>query len=150
VPVWTLRAHWQPCGKTHDRCYLFPCLYLFSGSFPPKESNMSLDFTSGLVLKIHNGTVRGGRSLCCSCKSAHRIVGTGCQSLIRCAELSRGSQQLIDFDVAECNRYSSATQVSLDDMEEIAWRLVTHKSGHRIGFVDPAQFRRMEWEKEPK
>lgn len=97
---------------------------------------------NSIVLKVQQGTTKGTGSLCRTCRAAHIVRGNNNQQLVTCGA---GNAPLrVRFDIAECNRYMSATQPSLYEMEEIAWRLVTKQAGRPMGFVNPAEFRKFE------
>ena len=46
----------------------------------------------------------------------------------------------IPFKVSECSDYSDKRLPAVEDMEEIAWMLVTNKPGRPVGFVSAAEF----------
>lgn len=97
--------------------------------------------TSGIVLKVQQGTVRGSGSLCRTCRNSMVMRGTNNQESVTCGGQSYPVQ--IYFEVAECNRYFCRDQPTLYEMEEIAWRLITKQAGRQIGFVSAADFRKM-------
>lgn len=101
---------------------------------------------SNIVLKIQNGTTSGSVNLCRTCRQAHVVRGTNNQQFVTCT--AGANPVRLDFEVAECNRYFNATQPTLYEMEEIAWRLVTKKAGRDIGFVNAGDFRRMSEDEE--
>lgn len=97
---------------------------------------------NSIVLKVQQGTTKGSGSLCRTCRYAHVVRSVNNQQTVTCHAVNK--PRTIGFDVAEWNRYMSATQPSLYEMEEIAWRLVTKQAGRPMGFVNPAEFRRIE------
>lgn len=102
---------------------------------------------SRILLKIQNGTTKGGGNLCRTCRNAHVIRGVNNQQIVRC---SAGVDVVtLRFEVAECNRYHSAGEPSLYEMEEIAWRLITKKGGRAYGFVDADEFKKRESRNSP-
>lgn len=104
---------------------------------------MTSSTSSAIVLKIHNGT-RADAALCKSCRNALITKGNNGQHVIYCSGGGGANPIRISFDVSECNRYFNATQPTLYEMEEIAWRLITKNAGRQIGFVNPATFRKIQ------
>lgn len=86
-------------------------------------------------MKIHKGTPIHSKSLCDTCKRAQRLKGMAeSQEHVYCNEL----QQFVHIKVSECSKYTKEGSTSLWDMQQIAWKVCTDKSGKRIGFLSPS------------
>ena len=95
-----------------------------------------------IVIKVQDGTVRSDtKTLCLSCIHGHVIRGRNNEQKIVCGRMMENG--LLNFPVVECNMYQDKSKPSLHDMEDIAWMLVTKKSSHAIGFVDPIEFNKI-------
>lgn len=92
-----------------------------------------------VVLKIHNGTVRGDVNLCLSCRFSHCTTSaqTG-RDFIAC-NVNYSHPIRMNEAVARCNQYQDKNKPTLSDMNEIAWTLMTDKGGRKIGFQSPEQ-----------
>lgn len=88
----------------------------------------------GPRIKVLDGTpVSSDKSLCHSCGSASIAKGEKRdQEIIKCRQL----EQVITFKVVECNDYHHKDEVSLWQMEKIAWHISPSNSG-RIGYKTP-------------
>jgi hypothetical protein len=81
--------------------------------------------------KVIGGTPVGSRSLCATCRAAHRIVGLNFQEVVYCRQVS--PMVPIRFPVSECSIYDDKRSPSLYQMEQIAWA-VTSRSRGAVGF----------------
>jgi hypothetical protein len=96
-----------------------------------------------VTIKVKGGTPQGSASLCVTCRWAHIVKGfSPSQESIRCRWLAYDPQ--VKFPVSECSSYDDKRLPSKQDMEKIAWVLLTKKAGRTIGFVTAAQFREIE------
>lgn len=87
-------------------------------------------------------------SLCRSCRNATHLRGLAeSQDYIVCKELPYG-RDLIRMTVIECSMYDDRGKPTLRHMEQIAWELATDKSGQKIGFLSPQDFKRRREAKE--
>jgi hypothetical protein len=96
-----------------------------------------------VTIKIKDGTPEGGQPLCKTCRWAHIVKGFSVsQEQIRCKSLR--NHPLVPFAVNDCSSYDDKQLPSRWDMEQIAWVLLTKKTGRTIGFVTAKQFRQIE------
>lgn len=49
----------------------------------------------------------------------------------------------ITFPVVKCNAYADTVQLPLWQLEQIAWNILTDRSGKRIGFRPPGETKRL-------
>ena len=92
-----------------------------------------------IELKIQNGTRSDRQNLCTTCRNATVVKGPAdSQQTIFCQQMGR----FIPIKVAECNRYLDATAMTVYEMEQIAWLMLTKKAGRQIGFVSPEERQR--------
>lgn len=97
-----------------------------------------------LVLKVREGTRSDGKRLCDSCSASTIVKGAAeSQEFVYCRQLP--DDGLVPVRVVECSKYEDKAAPSLYNMEQIAWVLVTNKSGMSIGFVSPDK-----WSKEKR
>ena len=97
-----------------------------------------------VTIKINGGTPSGVQSLCTTCRWAHIVKGfSASQKLIRCGRFYY-DPRVVRFPVSECNSYDDTRIPSVNDMEKIAWILLTKKTGRHIGFVTAKQFHEIE------
>jgi hypothetical protein len=84
-------------------------------------------------MKVRNGTPDfSAPSLCESCKLASIIRGQRFdEQIIKCVWL----QRTIPFKVSECRTYHPSNQPWINEMEEMAWLLVSRSNGREIGFM---------------
>lgn len=81
---------------------------------------------------IKNGTPRDGPSLCESCSRGFIARGTqNSEILVVCQALYPGRR--IHFRVRECSAYADKGDLTLHQMEEVAWS-ITPRAGKRVGF----------------
>ena len=79
-------------------------------------------------------------TLCATCGNGLVIKGPGSRMVVRC---NRGFRiETIGFPVVECNRYRREGEMSLGELEEIAWMVRTDKGGKVTGFTPPTGERR--------
>ena len=98
-------------------------------------------FQNPVVLKVHNGTLRGGSNLCLTCRYAHHSQSAlSGKERILCTAMSPAMP--LNEPVARCSSYLDRSRPSLIDMQEIAWSLQTDKVGRSIGFLSPDDLRR--------
>lgn len=96
-------------------------------------------YNTGVVLKIHAGTEREDFNLCATCRNCHTYIEarTG-EKNVRCFANYQHPLRLTG-PIARCNLYSDATRPTLDQMQQIAWQLMTNKSNKAIGFLSPEE-----------
>ena len=98
-----------------------------------------------VTIKIKGGTPAGTQTVCTTCRWAHIVKGfSASQERIRCRWLSY--DPVVPFLVSECSSYDDKRIPSVRDMEQIAWILLTKKTGRHIGFVTAKQFHEIEGE----
>jgi hypothetical protein len=96
-----------------------------------------------ITIKIKSGTPAGAQTLCTTCRWAHIVKGfCASQERICCRWLTY--DPVVSFPVSECSSYDDKRIPSVRDMEQIAWILLTKKTGRHIGFVTAKQFREIE------
>lgn len=82
--------------------------------------------------KVMNGTPKGNRSLCGTCRFAQTMRGINMQEHVRC--LRMGSQSVpITYPIEKCSGYDDKRMPSLYDMEQIAWNIKCRLRG-QTGF----------------
>jgi hypothetical protein len=84
--------------------------------------------------KVKGGTLRGGLSLCVTCRAAHNVTGMNNQYLTIC-RIGPGPGFVVKFPVAECSSYDDKRIPSVWDMEKIAWEVRSRNRGP-VGFKD--------------
>src|SRR5215470_73763 len=88
---------------------------------------------------VYGGTKVGTESLCDSCVYARIIRGYAeSERIAICDRLFEPMR--IPFKVSECSDYSDKRLPAVEDMEKIAWMMVTNKPGRPVGFVSAAEF----------
>jgi hypothetical protein len=92
-------------------------------------------------LKIQGGTANHGEPpLCHTCRHATVIKGPSLRDeIVECGRLSDRSR--IPFHVLTCSGYLDKRQVSIRDMEEIAWVLRSDARRKQVGFVPAKQLK---------
>lgn len=93
-------------------------------------------YQNATVLKIRNGTAREDKNLCTSCRFSHIYVDAQREERTILCTYGREKRQN-KGPISECNQYSDRTKPTLDDMNEIAWQLMTNKGGRSVGFLSP-------------
>jgi hypothetical protein len=94
---------------------------------------------TNIQLKIEGGTRSDAKHLCRTCRSAVIVKGGAhSQETAWCQQMGR----FVPIKVAECNRYLDATAMTVYEMEQIAWLLITKKAGRQIGFQSPEERQR--------
>jgi hypothetical protein len=101
-------------------------------------------------IKVQGGTASSSEpSLCLTCRHATVVRGDRESEIhIGCNEISfgrRGADTVPFSKVTQCGIYSNKAEVSLGEMKDTAWILVTDRARTTIGFK-PAR----EWNKENK
>jgi hypothetical protein len=51
-------------------------------------------------------------------------------------------ESTLPMRIVECSRYDDKAAISVHAMSEIAWVLLTDKSGQKIGFLSPDRWRK--------
>lgn len=98
-----------------------------------------------VTVKVKDGTPQGSGTLCSTCRWAHIVKGySASQMEVLCTRLY--PDRRVHFPVSQCSTYDDKRIASRQDMEKIAWILLTKSSGRSIGFVTAAQFRQIEGE----
>lgn len=88
------------------------------------------------MIRIKHGTPDHTKSMCDTCCYAQKLKGHAeSQEYIRCSVFKR----FMGFKVAECSNYEKLGALSLWQMQDMAWKICTDKSGKRIGFLSPAE-----------
>lgn len=96
-----------------------------------------------VTIKVKDGTPQGSDTICTTCRWAHIVKGySASQREVLCMRLY--PDRPVKFPVAHCSAYDDKRIASKQDMEKIAWILLTKKAGRTIGFVTAAQFRQIE------
>jgi hypothetical protein len=97
-----------------------------------------------VTIKVKGGTPAGVQSLCTTCRWAHIVKGSSAsQKVVRCGRFYY-DPRVIPFSVSECSSYDDKRIPSVGSMEQIAWILLTKKTGRHIGFVTAKQFHQIE------
>ena len=98
-------------------------------------------------LKVINGTPTSGKSRCDSCVHCQTVKGQNCEEIKTCEQGMFGAALGLDrwgvrrlpgriiFKVSDCTGYRESTQISLGDMEKIAWTISARKRGS-VGFAE--------------
>jgi hypothetical protein len=98
-----------------------------------------------VTIKVKGGTPQGSGTLCTSCRWGHIVKGySESQVEIFCTRMY--PDRPVKFPVVHCTTYDDKRIASKQDMEKIAWILLTKTAGRSIGFVTAAQFRQIEGE----
>jgi hypothetical protein len=94
-------------------------------------------------VQVKGGTPEGCESLCRTCTRGHIITGfRAAEQELFCRTFY--IEREIHFPVRECTFYVDRRLASKEDMEKIAWVLVTKSVGRSIGFLNPERFREIE------
>lgn len=79
---------------------------------------------------------RGGAGLCCTCRTAQRVVDDRGQEAVLCHAFGMDPPMQIRREVVECSQHDPVNVMSKWEMEKIAWVLETR--GERpVGFRPP-------------
>ena len=98
-----------------------------------------------VTIKVKDGTPHGSGTLCSTCRWAHIVKGySASEKEVFCTRLY--PDRRLPFPVSQCTTYDDKRIASKQDMEKIAWILITKTAGRSIGFVTAAQFRQIEGE----
>ena len=100
-----------------------------------------------VTIKVKDGTPEGLEPLCSTCRSARIVKGFSASQVEYYCGASY-PERCVPFLVAECSAYDDKRIVGRQDMERIAWILVTKTAGRSIGFVTAERFRQLEEEEE--
>ena len=92
--------------------------------------------SNSVVLKVLNGTQRSDVNLCTTCACAHVLTVESGQRHIRCNQNYQNPLTLRQA-VTQCSGYLDRTRPSLQQMQDIAWTLMTDKGGRKVGFARP-------------
>lgn len=96
-------------------------------------------YQNQLVLKMQNGTDREDKNLCGTCRHSHIYT-----------EAARGERTVLCvYDrpirmhgpISQCNKHVDRMAPTLNDMNEIAWQLMTNKGGRHVGFLSPEELK---------
>jgi hypothetical protein len=94
-------------------------------------------------IKVKSGTPVSGTPLCYSCEWSHVMKGfRDSDEVIRCRRLY--PEIIVPFPVRECSAYSDRTMGDRDEMERIAWILLSNRIQRKVGFVKADEFRRLQ------
>lgn len=85
-------------------------------------------------------------TLCDTCKHS-TIARNDSQALVYCTAMGMDGTR-INFPVTDCSAYYHKKEAALYQMEEIAWILVTRKSGKEVGFVTAERYEKLKKEGE--
>jgi hypothetical protein len=92
-----------------------------------------------LHLKIREGTRSDGKRLCDTCRSGTIMRGAAeSAEIVYCGQV----ESTLPMRIVECSRYDDKAAISVHAMAEIAWVLLTDKSGSKIGFLSPDRWRK--------
>jgi hypothetical protein len=84
--------------------------------------------------KVYGGTPEGNESRCDTCTQARIIQGYAESERIVLCDAAYPPIQ-VPFRVRKCSMYEDKRLPDFDDMEEIAWPLISKSAGSRVGFV---------------
>jgi hypothetical protein len=84
--------------------------------------------------KIYGGTPVGNESRCDTCTQARIIQGYAESERIVLCDAAYPPIRLL-FSVRQCSMYEDKRLPDFDDMEEIAWPLISKSAGSQAGFV---------------
>jgi hypothetical protein len=84
--------------------------------------------------KIYGGTPVGNESRCDTCTQARIIQGYAESERIVLCDAAYPPIR-VPFSVRQCSMYEDKRLPDFDDMEEIAWPLISKSAGNRAGFV---------------
>lgn len=97
-------------------------------------------YSNNVVIKIHNGTMRSDVNLCLTCRNGMvRTFASGEKQVVCMANYQHPLN--MRQNVASCSAYFDKTSPTLDQMEQIAWTLMTDKGGRKLGFEPPERER---------
>ncbi len=89
-------------------------------------------------MKVENGTLPNGRSLCQSCRQGTVLrSGYDNKETIYCSQIG----EFINIKVTECNRYDDKAKPTIYDMKDAAWILYT-KNAKQIGFMRSGEYKK--------
>ena len=96
--------------------------------------------------KVERGTPLHSESLCRTCRYAQVMRGMAeSQEMVVCKSVSMSSGPFVlTTAISHCSSYDDKRIPSRWDMEQIAWVLVTKKTGRDIGFVSAEDFRKQQ------
>lgn len=98
-------------------------------------------FQNPIVDKIHNGTLRSDVNLCLSCRLAvHTKSAVSGRETMTCQAVYSAPRTMTG-PVGFCTAYLDRTKPTLQDMNEVAWLVMTDKGGRKIGFLSPEELR---------
>lgn len=98
-------------------------------------------------IKVNNGTPVSGTSLCYSCDWSLVMKGfRDSDEIVYC--LRPYPDIRIPFPVRECSGYFDKNAASKEDMEKMAWILLSKRIERKVGFVKAEEFRRIYGEDE--
>ncbi len=93
-------------------------------------------------IKVKGGTPVSGTPLCYSCEWAHIMRGfRESDEVVRCRYIYQ--DPIVPFPVRECTRYSDSTLGNREEMEKIAWILMSDRTHRKAGFVKAEEFHRI-------
>lgn len=79
-------------------------------------------------------------TLCSRCSRSMRVEGDRLgDAIVYCTKL----EKRITFPVTKCTAYTDRIVVTLWQLEQIAWNILTDRSGKKIGFRPPAETKRL-------
>jgi hypothetical protein len=84
--------------------------------------------------KVYGGTPVGNESPCNSCANAQIIQGYSESERIVFCDATHPTIR-VPFSVRQCSMYEDKRLPDVEDLEEIAWPLISKSAGHRAGFV---------------
>lgn len=109
----------------------------------PSMNTDLYNLTQNIRIKIEDGTKSDGPILCKSCRNGMVRSNDGGKQQVICTYNGYNESSVVPFKVVQCNRYFNRSEISLGDMEEVAWRVVPKKGGSP-GFVNPQEFVRIQ------
>ena len=84
--------------------------------------------------KVYGGTPEGSESRCDTCANARIIQGYSESERIVFCDATYPTMR-VPFSVRQCSMYEDKRLPDVEDLEEIAWPLISKSAGHRAGFV---------------
>jgi hypothetical protein len=103
-------------------------------------------YTDNVVIKIQNGTVRSDKNMCSNCRYSHHTIGaTTGRETVFCVAVYNHTIRLTE-PVAKCNLHSDKTTPTLEQMNDIAWTLMTNKQ-KVLGFLSPEELKNKDVDK---
>lgn len=96
---------------------------------------------SRFILKMKDMTAKSDKDLCPSCSHFTQRIDAG--GTVRQCDMFGRPENIVRGRVEDCSHYYPRNLPSLRELSNIAWEITTDKKTKKIGFISPAERRKL-------